>query len=118
MVQQCVACGIKRHRPAAGCYRCGASESLWTEVPGRGSIYTYCVVERAFHPAFVEDVPYVVALIEIDDQSCLRFLSRIIDCDPAIVAVGMPVDVVFADAGNNIVLPYWAPVAANGSSDE
>jgi len=111
LVQQCSSCGRKRHRPAAGCHVCGGQESTWVKITGRGRIYTYTVVHRAFHPAFVDNVPYVVALVEMDEDPSVRFHTQIVDSDPAEgISVGQPVDVVFRPTRDGMVLPFWRPV--------
>ena len=112
MVQQCQSCGRKRHRPAAGCHWCGSQGVDWVQLSGRGTLYTYTVVHRAFHPSLAGEVPYVVGLVAAEEDPTVRFHTRILECAPADVAVGMPLDVLFQEEEDGTVLPYWRPSAA------
>ena len=109
LVQRCQSCGRRRHRPSAGCHWCGGQGIDWVEVSGRGTIYTYTIVHRAFHPAFAEEVPYAVALVAAEEDSTVRFHTRVVDCEPSEVFVGMNVEVVFRDGADDFVIPYWRP---------
>ncbi|HKR91518.1 Zn-ribbon domain-containing OB-fold protein [Novosphingobium sp.] len=111
-VQQCQSCGRKRHRPAAGCHWCGGQGVDWVQLSGRGSLYTYTVVHRAFHPSLAEEVPYVVGLVAAEEDPTVRFHTRILACDPADVQVGMSLKVLFQEEPDGTVLPYWRPSAA------
>lgn len=111
-VQQCQSCGRKRHRPAAGCHWCGGQGVDWVQLSGRGSLYTYTVVHRAFHPSLAEEVPYVVGLVAAEEDLTVRFHTRILECDPADVQVGMSLEVLFQEEPDGTVLPYWRPSAA------
>jgi uncharacterized OB-fold protein len=77
-------------------------------VSGRGRIYTFAVYRRAFHPAFKDDVPYVVAVVELEDGPF--FLSNIVECNPDEVSCGMPVEVVWEDVAEDFALPKFRRV--------
>jgi uncharacterized OB-fold protein len=66
------------------------------------------VVQRPPSPPFSEDVPYVVAIIDLDEGP--RMMSNVIDTAPEEVRVGMPVEVVFEDITEEITLPKFRPV--------
>jgi hypothetical protein len=72
-------------------------------VSGRGTVHTYTVVHRAFHPWFVERVPYVVALVDLDEGP--RLMTNIV-AEPETVAIGTRVDVTFERHGD-ITLPLF-----------
>jgi uncharacterized OB-fold protein len=75
---------------------------------GRGKIYSYVVYHRAYHPSFNNDVPYVVALVELDEGP--RLLTNIIGCSPEEVQCDMPVSVAWEDLEGEICLPKFRPV--------
>ena len=112
VVQRCQSCGRRRHRPSAGCHWCGGQGFDWVELSGRGKVYTYTVVHRAFHPAFAGEVPYVVGLVSAEEDDTVRFHTRFVECGPAGIAVGMDVEVVFETDPDGAVIPFWRPVAA------
>ncbi|HKX77492.1 MAG TPA: OB-fold domain-containing protein [Novosphingobium sp.] len=109
LVQQCRECGRRRHRPAAGCHWCGGQGFDWVRLSGRGRLYTYTVVNRAFHPSLAAEVPYVVGLVAAEEDPTVRFHTRILECDAANVRVGMSLEVVFREQAEGTVVPYWRP---------
>ncbi len=75
---------------------------------GRGTVYSFTVVRQAFDPAFVNQLPFIVALIEPEEAPSVRVLTNIVDTDPADVRVGMPVEVTFENHGD-WALPQFRP---------
>lgn len=95
--------------PAADCPDCGG-ELHAHPVSGRGTVFTYTVNHQPFNPAV--PVPYVVAIVELDEQPGLRLAANIVDCEPDSVHVGLRVEVRFErqdlDAESAFV-PVFAP---------
>jgi uncharacterized OB-fold protein len=58
-------------------------------------------------PAFQERVPYVVVLVELDEDPSLRLVGNLLDCPAEKIRIGSPVRVAFEDLGDGIVLPQW-----------
>ena len=83
----------------------------WLEASGKGVIYTYTVVHRPPTQTFDEDVPYTVALVELDEG--VRMMSTIIGIEPQDVRVNMRVEVVFEEISPTISLPRFRPVKAS-----
>ncbi|HZP31064.1 MAG TPA: OB-fold domain-containing protein [Acidimicrobiia bacterium] len=65
LVQRCAACGRHRFPPMPACPHCGAVGGETVELDGRGTVYSWIVVHRAFNPALASDVPYTVATVEL-----------------------------------------------------
>jgi uncharacterized OB-fold protein len=107
LLQQCDACSAYRYYPGAVCSNCGALEHTWKETTGQGSVYTFSVVYRAASPAFIEDVPYVYAIIELKEGP--MFPTNIVGIDPKKVHIGMPVRVDFRQITPEITLPVFGP---------
>jgi uncharacterized OB-fold protein len=105
----CARCGVWVSPLAAECPDCdGALESR--PVSGRGTVFTYTVNYQPFNPAV--PVPYVIAIVELEEQADLRIASNIVDCEPDSVYVGLPVEVRFErqDVGDETVyMPVFAP---------
>lgn len=59
------------------------------EVCGRGTVFTYTVNHHPYNPEI--PTPYVIAIVELAEQSDLRVAANIVDCEPDSVACGMPV---------------------------
>ena len=76
-------------------------------VSGRGKVFSFVTFHRVYHPAFAKEVPYVVALVELDEGP--RLLTNIVGIKPENVACEMPVKVVFDDVSEEVSVPKFAP---------
>lgn len=92
-IQRCTACGLLRHYPQPMCSACHALGFDWAPVSGRGTIYTYTIAHRAFHPAWQDEVPYAIATIELDEG--VRMVCDLLGTPPEAVAIGKRVEVAF-----------------------
>jgi uncharacterized OB-fold protein len=79
----------------------------WQEASGKGEIFSFNISYRAFHPGFVDDVPFVYAAIKLDEGPIMS--SNIVGCDPKEVKIGLPVQVVFQDAETNDGYQFTIP---------
>ena len=77
------------------------------QASGRGTVWTYTVTYQNRTPGFAEMVPYVLALVELEEG--VRMFTNIIDCNPRDVHIGMPVEVTFQTATPQITIPYFKP---------
>ena len=111
VIQRCDECGRYIHWPQLRCPRCGSDRLTPSQVSGKGNIYSFCVVHHVFHPAF--EVPYNLAIVELEEQPGLRMLTNIVDCPHDALSVGMPVEVTFED-GDGFTLPQFRPAAGAG----
>jgi len=107
LFQRCRACATAWHPPMPMCPACHASEFDWQPASGGGSIYTFTVVHHPTHPAFQDQVPYVVAVIELDEGP--RVVTNIKNCPPQAVRAGMRVNVFFEDVSESVTLPQAQP---------
>lgn len=112
LVQRCAACHLFQYPPDVVCITCQSLELAPTAVSGRGSVYSYAIVDRAFHSGFVDAVPYVVVLVELAEQTGLKMLTNLVEASPSEVRIGMPVEVTFEDSGRT-VLPQFRPLRAS-----
>ncbi len=106
-IQRCRACGRRRHYPRALCPFCLSSDTEWMRCTGRGTVYTFTVTHQNQAPGFRESVPYVMAYVELEEG--VRLLTNIVDCPVETVRIGMPVEVVFEDVGDDLALPRFRP---------
>jgi uncharacterized OB-fold protein len=95
VVQRCLPCRELRHYPQPMCPSCHSSEFDWAKLSGLGAVYSYTVAHRAFHPAWEDHVPYVIATIELDEGP--RLVSDLLDVEPESIAIGQRVEVYFAE---------------------
>jgi uncharacterized OB-fold protein len=107
VVQQCRSCGQCWHPPLPACPHCHGTDLGWRELSGAGTVYTYTVVRHATHVALADQVPYVVAIVELAEGP--RLVTRITGCPPGEVRAGMPVRVCFRPVADGVKLAYFEP---------
>jgi uncharacterized protein len=109
-LQRCGSCGRFVFFPRALCPFCFSDALAWTPVSGRGVVHAFTVPHRHPSPAFQPDLPYVVALVELEEGP--RLMTNLIDVppDPARITVGMPVEVVYDDVTPEVTLPKFRPL--------
>lgn len=95
VVQHCAACDGLAFYPRSTCSVCGSADLDWRPVSGRGSLYTFTVARRATHPKLADRVPYVIAVVELDEGP--RLTSTVVGCDPDALAIGQRLVVGFED---------------------
>jgi uncharacterized OB-fold protein len=106
--QRCRLCGTNVFYPrdicpGPDCFGVGTLD--WVESSGKGTVYSFTVSYQPAHPAFKEDVPYMLAIVELDEG--WRMNTNIINADPKDVAIGMKVEVVWDDVTPEITLPKF-----------
>lgn len=104
---QCSTCGYYVHPPAPICPRCLTKTLSPQPVSGRATVATFTVNHQPWIPGF--DPPYVVAMVEIDEQPSVRLTTNVVDCNPEDVVIGMPVQVRF-EQHDDVWIPLFAPV--------
>jgi len=106
-LQKCADCGEFVFYPRPECNYCMSARLEWTAVSGRGTVYTFTIVRRANIPAFQADVPYVFAIVELDEGP--RLATNIVGCEPRAVRVDMPVKAAYDDVTEEISLLKFEP---------
>jgi hypothetical protein len=114
-LQRCRNCGHLRYPVSAICPRCLSGQADWEAVSGRGAVLSYTVFRRAYHDTWRDRVPYVVALIALDEGPV--FLSNVVGVPPAQVQVGQRVAVVFGRRSAGAALPQFTPVGDGGPGE-
>lgn len=105
----CATCGLIVHPPGPICPACLTRTLRPEAVSGRATVASYTVNHQPWIPGF--DPPYVVAVVEIDEQPSVRLMSNLIGREPDDVFVGMPVRVVF-EPYDDVWLPLFEPRSA------
>ena len=108
LVQRCKDCGRYRFPPQLMCPHCWSENTEWLESSGIGTVYTFGVVRRAIQPRWSDKIPYVVALVELNEGP--KIFTNIMECEPEEVAIGMQVEVIFDHVTPDIALPKFRPI--------
>ena len=104
---KCGGCGHAFLPPARLCPKCLSGEVAMAPMSGRAKVYSFIVVHRPQHPAFFEEAPYLVAIVELEEGP--RMHTRLTGVDPKDVRVGMEVEVHFQKVDDEISLPMFKP---------
>jgi hypothetical protein len=105
--QKCRNCGHLRWPPSIICPICYSPETEWTVASGKGKIYTFAIYHHAYDKTFENDLPYVVALVELEEGP--HILTNIVGCSPSEVQCDMPVEVTWEDVTKQFSLPKFKP---------
>ncbi len=109
VLKRCNACGRFVHYPAPVCRHCHSMDIGNVKVSGRGRLYSFIVTHHVVVPGFEQDAPYVVGLVELEEEQGLRLVTNIVGCAPADVRAGMLVQPVFEDVTPEITLLKFRP---------
>ena len=108
VVQRCMTCGHHQLYARAHCLQC-RNPVQWVDASGRGTVYSYTVIRQNFSRAFRDLLPYVVALVDLEEGP--RLMTNIVNCDPADVHIGAAVEVSFEPVSDEAALPMFMLVA-------
>jgi uncharacterized OB-fold protein len=113
VVPRCGTCGAYVWYPAGACPH-DDGPLTWTAVSGHGTLFTWAVIRRAFLPAFEDRVPFVTALVALDEDPNVRLCTYVVDAGPDALEPDAPVAVTFRPLsfstvpGKSVVVPMFA----------
>ncbi|ACL05075.1 protein of unknown function DUF35 [Desulfatibacillum aliphaticivorans] len=107
LIQHCKECQANIFYPRLFCPECHSDQLDWVESAGKGAVYSYTVVYNNSPSAFLQDVPYVVAIVKLDEG--VRMCTNIVGCEPEKIQCDMPVEVVFEKLDVEFTLPKFKP---------
>jgi uncharacterized protein len=105
LLPQCGACRTFRWPPGPMCPACQSGTTDWVEAAGTGEVYSWVIVHHAAYPALADQVPYVIALVELPEG--IRILGNVAGCAPDDVRAGLSVEVVFEEIADSELLPNF-----------
>ena len=103
LMPRCTMCDYVFFYPRSECPRCLSTNLEWVKVSGRARLHSFTVVQQPANAAFRDDVPYVYAVVQLDEGP--RLVSNIVQCDIDTLRVDLPLEAVFDD-----VTPEWTLV--------
>lgn len=105
VMPKCDGCGTVTFPPTVACPTCSRDAFTWTPISGRGSVYSFVVYHRVYHPAFADKVPYVVAVVDLEEGP--RIISNIVGMPIAEVRCDLPVTVVYEEVRDGYLIPKF-----------
>jgi uncharacterized OB-fold protein len=112
LVKRCGACGAHFHYPRPFCPKCWSADVSWVEASGRGTVYTFSVVHQNDLPPWPSRVPYVAAIVELEEGP--RLMSMVVECEHDAVECGLPVEVTFEVRDDEFTVPVFRPAVRTG----
>ena len=109
VVPRCGECHRFHFYPRRFCPHCDARDIEWREASGDGTVYTFALVQKPIEKAFSSLVPYVIAIVELEEG--IRMLSHVVDVDPAGMQCGMRVRVRYRKVSDTLTVPVFGPAA-------
>ena len=110
-LRHCKSCDQTYFYPRDICPHCFSRDTDWVQSTGRGTLHTFSIVHRGPTPAFRDRAPYIAAIVDLDGGARIPTNLVEVEPDPAVVKVGMAVELVFEDLDENISLPKFRPVS-------
>lgn len=108
-IQRCQDCDHRWFPPQSNCSCCWSTNMEWTQSTGRGTVLSFVVYHQGWLPGYREDVPYNVAIVELEEG--VRVINNIVGVPNDSVEIGMPVEVTFEDVTPEVTIPRFTPVA-------
>ena len=105
-ILRCCGCGEWLHPPAPICPACMGLKLAPQSVSGKGLIEAFTFNHQAWLPD--ESVPYVVAIVSLDDCPSVRLTTNIVGPNATDIRIGQPVRVVF-EQRDDVWLPLFTP---------
>lgn len=106
-IQQCGSCRAYVFYPREVCPECLSPELGWVKVSGNGTLYSYTIAQAPTHHSFTEDIPYVIAIVELAEGP--HITTNIVGCPIEHLKVDMPVVASFVDVTADITLVKFRP---------
>jgi uncharacterized OB-fold protein len=103
LIMHCDRCDHAIHPPELICPRCLCREVSPRAARGTGSIYSVTVNYQKWFPEM--EVPYAIAVVDLDGEAGVRITAQVVGTAPEDVAIGNRVRVLFEPAGDNIWIP-------------
>ena len=106
LISECAACGRVHHYPRPFCPFCWSEDVRPVQASGAGTLYTYSTVYVNDLAPFKERLPYVAAIVELDEGPRMTTNMTV---PQEQLKVGMPVTVVFDDVTKDHTLVKFKP---------
>lgn len=111
---QCTECNNYVHPPSPVCDKCLCMQLAVVPVSGRATLAAVTVNHQMWMPMI--EPPYIIGIVEIEEQDSVRITTNIIKCDEKALEIGMALEVEFEEC-EDVFLPMFRPVVAQGGAD-
>jgi uncharacterized OB-fold protein len=105
LIRHCNACGRDHFYPRPFCPTCWSADVVWKQASGRATLYTYSIVHVNDLPPFADRVPYVAAVVELDEGP--RVMTNVEGVAFDDLRVDMPLVVAFKPISDDVTIPVF-----------
>ena len=103
LLQKCSDCGRIRHYPRPVCDGCYSLRYDWVAASGRGKIHSWTVTYHPFHPGWKEDLPYILATVDLEEG--VRMNAQLRGVEQSALKIGLPVRIAYETVKDGLTLP-------------
>jgi uncharacterized protein len=107
LIKRCDACHRAHFYPRPFCPYCWSDQVEWEEASGRATLYTWSIVHVNDLPPFAEHVPYVAAIVDLDEGP--RMMTNVVECPSENLQAGMSLRVAFREQADGVAVPIFRP---------
>jgi len=105
-IQRCSECGKHRHPPGPVCPKCRSRDCEWDRSNGKGTLFSYSIIHHGTE-AVRAQLPYNVAIVQLDDCGGVRLVSNVIGDRSALLSRGMKLSLTWDTASDAQCLPRF-----------
>lgn len=113
LIMRCRSCGWWIHQPQPVCPRCLSFDVEPHPTSGHGTVAAYTINYQRWIPDL--EVPYVLAMVELEEQAGLRLMTRLVQVRQSQVETGLRVQVCF-ERRDDVWLPLFRPASGPGAT--
>jgi uncharacterized OB-fold protein len=110
LISHCNDCDKWFHPPSPICPDCYSLNVAPAPVSGRATVAAFTINYQPWMPDI--PVPYLVAIVELEEQPDVRLMTRLVECEIDAARIGLAVEVVF-DHIEDVWLPLFRPQTAS-----
>jgi uncharacterized OB-fold protein len=107
VLQRCGACDTWVYYPRARCPRCLSGGLSWTEVSGRGHLFSYTITHQPTTYQFADEMPQVIAIVELDEG--VRLTTTLVGVEHGSLRAGMKLVPAFDHGDDGLTLLRYQP---------
>jgi uncharacterized OB-fold protein len=108
LVQRCATCKRLQFPPDSTCETCASADLSFEKMSGQGTVFSFSeTVTGARHPYFQSISPYLVGMVQLDEQEGLIFPSNFPGSEYADLKIGAPVTVEFQEIADGAFIPQF-----------
>lgn len=104
MIAFCSDCAHAIHPPQLICPKCWSEAIEFKPVSGTGTVYAFTVNHQPWAPGM--EVPFALAVVDLDGAPGVRVTAEVVNTDPESVAIGQKMKVGFVNI-DDVWFPQW-----------